>query len=389
MITLETIVESIKLQLKPRITEDVIIHDGWLIQMVNESRAALVRALYVSGDNFIPFFQDFTGASVVDESGFTKLILPSRLLEGLGRRNILYLNDSQNMKNPQYHYCSYEELVNYSLHRFGGNQKAFTEMSDHILLSGPTGTINGKFIFEAPNDITGYDYKVTPYPIGANNVRQLELITFDHILPKLGMPVDSINDGIDSTRGVGLGQQAQVDAQGKQIEAQQEAFDKNMKLQAQQLFDQRELAKEQVEANQKQIDAQRVQLDMQKQQFDKQERLQAQQLFDQSQSMSQQIDSQHQQLEAQKSQLDSQKEAYDKTIRLQAQQLFDQNQSIAEQIDSQRQQLEAQREQMELQKNQFDKQQQLQAQQVFDQREAMYDQLNAQKEANDLNDRKQ
>ena len=56
MITLETIVESIKLQLKPRITEDVIIHDSWLIQMVNESRAALVRALYVSGDNFIPFF---------------------------------------------------------------------------------------------------------------------------------------------------------------------------------------------------------------------------------------------------------------------------------------------------------------------------------------------
>ena len=138
MITLETIVESIKLQLKPRITEDVIIHDSWLIQMVNESRAALVRALYVSGDNFIPFFQSFTGASVADESGFTKLILPSRLLEGLGRRNILYLNDSESMKNPQYHYCSYEELVNYSLHRFGGNQKAFTEMSDHILLSGPT-----------------------------------------------------------------------------------------------------------------------------------------------------------------------------------------------------------------------------------------------------------
>ena len=346
MITLETIVESIKLQLKPRITEDVVIHDNWIIQMVNESRAALVRALYVSGDNFIPFFQSFTGTSVADNSGFTKLMLPSRLLEGLGRRNILYLNDTENMKNPQYHYCSYEEFVNYSLHRFGGNQKAFTEMSDHILLSGSAGTINGKFVFEAPNDITGYDYKATPYPIGANNVRQLELITFDHILPKLGMPVDSINDGIDSTKGVGLGQQAQVDAQGKQIEAQKEAYDKTI-------------------------------------------RLQAQQLFDQNQSISEQIDSQRQQLEAQKSQLDSQKEAYDKTIRLQAQQLFDQNQSISEQIDSQRQQLDAQREQMELQKKQFDKQQQLQAQQVFDQREAMYDQLNAQKELNDLNSKKQ
>lgn len=248
MITLETIVESIKLQLKPRITEDVIIHDSWLIQMVNESRAALVRALYVSGDNFIPFFQSFTGTSVTDESGFTKLILPSRLLEGLGRRNILYLNDTANMKNPQYHYCSYEELVNYNLHRFGGNQKAFTEMSDHILLSGSAGTINGKFVFEAPNDVTGYDYKVTPYPIGANNVRQLELITFDHILPKLGMPVDSINDGIDSTKGLGPGQQAQVDAQKSQLDSQKEAYDKTIRLQAQQLFDQREAMYEQLNA---------------------------------------------------------------------------------------------------------------------------------------------
>ena len=292
MITLETIVESIKLQLKPRITEDVIIHDSWLIQMVNESRAALVRALYVSGDNFIPFFQSFTGASVADESGFTKLILPSRLLEGLGRRNILYLNDSANMKNPQYHYCSYEELVNYSLHRFGGNQKAFTEMSDHILLSGPTGTINGKFIFEAPNDITGYDYKVTPYPIGANNVRQLELITFDHILPKLGMPVDSINDGIDSTKGIGLGQQAQVDAQKSQLDSQKEAYDKTIRLQAQQLFDQNQSIAEQIDSQRQQLEAQREQMELQKKQFDKQQQLQAQQVFDQREAMYDQLNAQ-------------------------------------------------------------------------------------------------
>ena len=292
MITLETIVESIKLQLKPRITEDVIIHDSWLIQMVNESRAALVRALYVSGDNFIPFFQSFTGASVADESGFTKLILPSRLLEGLGRRNILYLNDSPNMKNPQYHYCSYEELVNYSLHRFGGNQKAFTEMSDHILLSGSTGTINGKFIFEAPNDITGYDYKLSPYPIGANNVRQLELITFDHILPKLGMPVDSINDGIDSTKGLAPGQQPQVSAQQEQLNAQKEAFDKNIQAQARQLFDQRILAAEQIEANQKQLDQQKAQIDSQNEANDKTIRLQAQQLFDQREAMYDQLNAQ-------------------------------------------------------------------------------------------------
>ena len=292
MITLETIVESIKLQLKPRITEDVIIHDSWLIQMVNESRAALVRALYVSGDNFIPFFQSFTGASVADESGFTKLILPSRLLEGLGRRNILYLNDSASMKNPQYHYCSYEELVNYSLHRFGGNQKAFTEMSDHILLSGPTGTINGRFIFEAPNDITGYDYKLTPYPIGANNVRQLELITFDHILPKLGMPVDSINDGIYSTKGIGPGQQAQVDAQKSQIDSQKEAYDKTIRLQAQQLFDQNQSISEQIDSQRQQLEAQREQMELQKKQFDKQQQLQAQQVFDQREAMYDQLNAQ-------------------------------------------------------------------------------------------------
>lgn len=337
MITLETIVESIKLQLKPHLTEDIVLHDKWLIQMVNEGRAALMRALFVSGENLISFYQEYVWTlQEVDGSSFKKFNLPSKLMEGVGKKNILYLGPS-NINLPEFHYCSFEELTNYTLHRFGTTNPAYTDMSDHLLIRNYNDNeIRGKFIFEIPNEVPFYDYKETPYPIGANNVRQLEVITFDHLLPKIGLPSDTLNDGIDSTKGVGLGQQAQVDAQGKQIEAQQEAFDKNMKLQAQQLFDQRELAKEQVEANQKQIDAQRVQLDMQKQQFDKQERLQAQQVFDQNVLAEAQLEANQKQIEAQQLQIQLQKEQIAKQERMQAQQIFDQAANVDEQMDMQR-----------------------------------------------------
>lgn len=379
MITLETIVESIKMQLKPHITEDVILHDSWLIQMVNESRAALMKALFVSGDNLISFYQEYAWALIeTDGSTLKKFNLPSKLMEGIGRKNILYVGPGD-MNLPNFHYCSFEELISYSLHRFGSTNPSYADMSDHLLISNYNDVeIRGKFIFESPNDIPFYDYKETAYPIGANNVRQLELITFDHILPKIGLPTDTLNDGIDSTKGVGIGQQAQIEAQNKQIEAQQEAFQKNIKQQAQQLFDQRELANEQIESNQKQIESQRIQLELQKQQFEKQERLQAQQSFDQRDLSNEQIEANRKQLESQKIQLDLQQEQFNKQSRLQAQQVFDQNMLSEEQVDSNRSQVEAQKNQSSLQNDQYQKQLKLQTQQLFDQREQVREQIEAQ-----------
>jgi len=218
MITLETIVESLKIQLKPHLTDDVIIHDAWLIEMINESRAALMRTLFSSGDNFIAFYQEMTITSIDYVTGIKKIVLPNgvKLMEGIGRKNILYVGPST-LLSPQYHYCSYEELVNYTYHRFGSTLPSYCDMSDHILvLTDTNATFTVKAVIEAPNDMESYVYETTPYPIGANNVRQLEIITFQHIAQKLGMPVDLINNGIDETKNANIGKQAQQQQQEQQ-----------------------------------------------------------------------------------------------------------------------------------------------------------------------------
>lgn len=216
MITLETIVESIKIQLKPHLTDDVILHDAWLIEMINESRAALMRSLFVSGDNFTAFFQEFTGSTIAYQTDISKLVLPSRLMEGIGKKNIQYLGPVT-LKSPEYHYCSFEELINYSYHRFGNTNVSYSDMSDWILITVPESTsCIGRFVFEVPNDLPTFVYETTPYPIGANNIRQLEIITFQHIAQKLGMPVDLINNGMDETKNASIGKQTQQQPQEQQ-----------------------------------------------------------------------------------------------------------------------------------------------------------------------------
>ncbi len=349
MITLERIVESIKLQLKPHLTEDVVLHDEWLIQMINDGRNALIKALYVSGDLLTPFYQEIEFAlSSLDIKKnsidvYQIFNLPSRLLESIGRKNIQYFGPTD-LSRQEYHYCSYEELINYEFHRFGNTNVSYTNRGSDILVrrGEEDKLLLLRGIFEIPNDLYNYDYQSSSYPIGANNLRQLEIITFEHLLPKLGLPSDLINDGVDSTKGIGLGQQAQVNAQKEQIESQKEQIDKNIKMQAQQLFDQRQAINEQIEAQQKQSDLQQAQFEQQKIANDKQIELNLRQLFDQREAINEQIDAQKKQTELQKEQIELQKEQAKKQQHMQSQQNFDQSANIADQMDNQAEQIKQQ-----------------------------------------------
>jgi hypothetical protein len=216
MITLESIVESIKLQLKPHLTDDVIVYDSWLIDMINQSRGALMRTLYTSGDNFIAFYQTLSLPLENMNANFKKMVLPTPLMQSIGKKNILYLGPSD-MGVPTYHHCSLDELLNYNHHRFGNNKLAFADMGSYLQVKTtltPTLTLMG--IFNVPNDVTGYVYETSPYPIGENNVRQLEIITFQHIAIKLGMPVDIINNGMDETKNTNVGKQVQQQQEQEQ-----------------------------------------------------------------------------------------------------------------------------------------------------------------------------
>jgi hypothetical protein len=213
MITLEKIVESLKLQLKPHLTDDQIVHDEWLIEMINTSRAAMCRSLYVSGEVFTAFFQKITGNVETLDLDYKKFTMPSKLMEGIGRRNVRYFGPI-GTKNPDFHYCSFEELVNYESHRFGIDQPAFANLGDILQIKAPNmSAIELHAVIEAPNSLADYSYETSSYPIGENNERQLEIITFQHIAAKLGMPVDFANNGIDETKNIPVKQPQQQQQQ--------------------------------------------------------------------------------------------------------------------------------------------------------------------------------
>jgi len=213
MVTLEKIVESLKLQLKPHLTDDQILHDEWIIDMVNFSRAALIRSLYVAGEPLTAFFQITFGVTTDLDEYYKKFTLPCKLMQGIGKRNIRYFGPDGTHK-PEYHYCSFEELLSYEHHRFGNTQIAFADAGYYLQLNTPSlSPVEIHAIFEQPNTLFNYFYQSTQYPIGENNERQLEIITFQHIAAKLGMPVDFANNGIDETKNVPVKQAVQQQQQ--------------------------------------------------------------------------------------------------------------------------------------------------------------------------------
>lgn len=227
MVTLERIVESIKLQLKPHLTEDVIVLDEWLIEMINQSRSALIRKIYVSGESFTPFYQDIVCTSMESDSvggvniglskeyAFQKVLFPEgvELVGGCGKKNIQYLG-LLDYSLVDIQYVELEEFMAYSYHRFGATLPSYTSMVDHLLVRNTNRTgVSQPWLLRAiilhPQYAPGYDYRETIYPIDGANLRQLEIITFQHIAQKLGLPVDIINNGSDETKNAPAAQQGQ------------------------------------------------------------------------------------------------------------------------------------------------------------------------------------
>ena len=62
-------------------------------------------------------------------------------------------------------------------------------------------------LFAVPTEVPNYDEELTAYPIDESDIRSLEIITFQHIAPKLGLPVDLINNGQDETKNAPVTQQ--------------------------------------------------------------------------------------------------------------------------------------------------------------------------------------
>ena len=227
MITLEKIVESIKLQLKPHITDDVILHDDWLIDIINQSRSALLRKLYLSGDNFSSFYQSctLTAQNKYNQDNIYKyniiVLKCPKIIGTIGKRNIQYVG-SVDYSTTNIQYVEVENFIAHDDHRFGSKEACYTLINDEILIRNTSGQTQWNVIalFTSPNDVPGYDYKETAYPIDESDLRTLEIITFEHLAPKLGLPVDLLNNAHDETKNVNVGQQRKPKQQSNEQEEQ-------------------------------------------------------------------------------------------------------------------------------------------------------------------------
>jgi len=216
MTTLESIVESLKLQLKPHLNDDVKLYDEFIIRMIHDTRSALIRSLYVSNSALTQFYQDVSISEIEHkpETGTYRhsiVTLPTQLMTGCGRKNIQNVWSDGDEYDMTYHYCSYEEFMTYRHHVYGSMVNRYCNKGDDLLVydENKPSSISVRGIFEYPDEVSGYSYTDSVYPIGANNLRQLEIVTFQHLASKLGMPVDIINNGYDETKNAPVHQQQQ------------------------------------------------------------------------------------------------------------------------------------------------------------------------------------
>lgn len=227
MITFEKLVESIKKQLRPHITDDVDLSDSWLMDIINQSRGAMLIKKYVANENFVNYYQEIEFDAVVTNSfevnGITipyatelqTYQLPA-LISRIGRKNIDYLG-SKDLRSKMIDYVSFNEFIDYQYHRFGATQTCYTLRSNTLMIRNAKGQTKWliRALFGSVQDVPGFEYESSMYPIDEADIRQLEILTFQHIAIKLGMPVDVFNNGQDETKNAAVSQQVNAQQQAE------------------------------------------------------------------------------------------------------------------------------------------------------------------------------
>ena len=212
--TLALIRESIIKQVKPHITDDQPLSELWIEDMINDSRAALVRSLYTSRDIFEGWYQTLSVTAeaydsvTIDGVPFTfddelkRIDLPGTLLNGIEWRNILYFGaHGFSSRSRGFNRVNIGEFISYGNHRFGNAEPCYFVEGDKIYIKN-----SEQFeyfliaCFHDPRVVPGYDVDISVYPIPQSQHRKLEIITFQHIAPKLNLPVDFISNHMDESR---------------------------------------------------------------------------------------------------------------------------------------------------------------------------------------------
>lgn len=215
--TLEMITDSILRQVKPSITSDVDISRDWIDDVIDDSRAALVRALYSANDLFLGWHQSLDLKSHITKEIFVDgysyklrnplsvIDLPGELMSSMGWKNILYIGP-HGFGGSNIHRVTMSEFEMYEYHRFGNNTPCFTVVDNKIYLknNGSMVYFKAEMCFAKPSCVPGYDRAVSKYPLPLSEHRKLEIITFNHIATKLGIPIDTVANNVDETKNASL-----------------------------------------------------------------------------------------------------------------------------------------------------------------------------------------
>lgn len=220
VITLEKHVESIKEQLRPNRTNDVNISDEWIADMIHASRSALVPSLYTAKDMFMGWHQPIIlqavrmGKTIIGGYTYTptvpvsKIALPGNLMQGMGFKNILYFGN-MDMGNQNYERLTMNGFLSHEYHRYGNRTPVYTVDGGTIYIKNISTQkyFRSMMCFEQPTCVPDYSWSDTLYPIPSSAHRRLEIVTFQHIAAKLGMPVDMLLNGLDETKNAPVNQQ--------------------------------------------------------------------------------------------------------------------------------------------------------------------------------------
>lgn len=212
--TLAEITESIIKQIKPHITDDQPLSETWIQDVINDSRAALVRPLYTAKDVFHGWHQTINIEAVNDEeividdatitydTPLKKITLPGTLLDGMEWKNILYFGaHGFSTTSRGFQRVNVKEFVTYGNHRFGSTEPCYFVNGDTIYVKNSQQFLYSLMAcFHDPRVVTGYNIDTSIYPIPQSLHRRLEMITFQHIAPKLNLPLDVISNHVDESR---------------------------------------------------------------------------------------------------------------------------------------------------------------------------------------------
>lgn len=228
--SLSLLVDSIMEQLRPHMTQDVMLSEEWIADQIHDSRSALVPRLYAEKDIFEGWYQQVDYPSVISKEmlidgyayPFSEKIriieLDTEPMANMGFKNIQFIGPVDfGLGSLLMTRQTINEFVANHHHRYGNNLPVYALYGSKILMRNVPDMefFRTSICYANPTLVNGFTWD-SPYPLPLTQHRKMEIITFQHLAPKLQMPVDLINNLQDETKNAPVANQVRQAQQEEQ-----------------------------------------------------------------------------------------------------------------------------------------------------------------------------